>query len=44
MIEIIAMGKSSGEASIGNMLASPEHEDCAPAPSARFLLTPIAAK
>ena len=42
--QIIAMGKNSSEGSMGNMLASPQHEDCAPAPPAAFLLTPIAAK
>jgi probable HAF family extracellular repeat protein len=42
--QIIAMGKNSSEGSMGNMLASPQHEDCAPAPPASFLLTPIAAK
>ena len=38
--QIIAMGKDSSEGSMGNMLASPQHEDCAPAPPASFLLTP----
>jgi probable HAF family extracellular repeat protein len=42
--QIIAMGKNSSEGSMDNMLASPQHEDCSPAPPASFLLTPIAAK
>jgi|GEM_PF-1218396 len=42
--QIIAMGKNSNEGSMGNMLASSEHEDCAPAPPTSFLLTPTAAK
>ena len=42
--QIIAMGKNSSDGTMGDMLASPQHEECAPAPPASFLLTPIAAK
>ena len=41
--QIIAMGGSTGEGSMANMSGS-GHEQCAPAPSGTFLLTPTSAK
>jgi probable HAF family extracellular repeat protein len=41
--QIIAMGGNTGEGSMGNMPGS-GHEECAPAPSGTFLLTPTSAK
>lgn len=40
--QIIAMGGSTGEGGTGNMGSG--HEECAPAPSGTFLLTPTSAK
>jgi probable HAF family extracellular repeat protein len=42
--QIIAMGRNSSEGGMGDIVASSQHEDCAPAPPASFLLTPISAK
>jgi probable HAF family extracellular repeat protein len=42
--QIIAMGESNREITIDAVSGASVHEDCAPAPSAAFLLTPIVAQ
>ena len=42
--QIIAMGASTREGSTGDMPGSAGHEECAPAPSGTFLLTPTPAR